>query len=316
MPGDKSISHRSVMLSAIATGDTSVSGILFSGDVLATISALRLMGVEIVEDREAGVVTVRGKGPDELVSPRMALDLGNSGTSMRLLAGLLAGLEVQALLIGDESLNQRPMGRVIEPLRLMGADIAGGRGGKAPIMIKGGGLAGIRYPLPVASAQIKSAIVLAGLSASGETWVKEPGPARDHTERMLPAFGVEVLHDGAWIGVRGEADLVSPGEIMVPGDISSAAFFIVAALIVPGSELVVERVGINPTRTGILEVLGRMGAKIEIENQRTFGAEPVADIRVRSSRLTGVEIGGDSVLRAMDEIPVLWWPRPRPSGPR
>ena len=305
VPGDKSISHRAVMLSAVAYGVTRVRGLLFSEDVLATVAAFRAMRVKIKEDREKEEAVIYGRGPDQLVSSHLALDLGNSGTSMRLLAGLLAGLPVMALLIGDQSLSRRPMRRVIEPLRLMGADLGCARQGTAPIMIKGAELTGIRYRLPVASAQLKSAILLAGLFAKGETWVSEPGPSRDHTELMLPRFGVKLLRDAEWIGVRGGSRLKTASVIEVPADISSSAFFIVAALTVPGSEIVIRNVGVNPTRTGILDVLKQMGADIALENERLLGLEPVADLRVRACALRAAAIGGDLVTRAIDEIPAL-----------
>jgi 3-phosphoshikimate 1-carboxyvinyltransferase len=248
---------------------------------------------------------VHGRGPGALSSPAAALDLGNSGTSLRLLTGLLAGLPLTATLTGDHSLTRRPMQRVLGPLRQMGADLTGAGEGTAPIAIRGRQLNGIRYRLPVASAQLKSALLLAGLFAEGETWIAEPGPARDHTERMLPAFGAPVRREGQWIGVSGNATLTAAGELAVPGDISSAAFLVVAALIVPGSELVIENVGVNPTRTGILDILARMGAAIALRSPRLSGREPVADLYVKSSPLTGVTIAGDLLTRAIDEVPVL-----------
>lgn len=305
VPGDKSISHRAVMLSAVAYGVTRVKGLLFSEDVLATIGAFRAMEVKIREERDKEEAVIHGRGPHELISPRMALDLGNSGTSMRLLTGLLAGLPVMALLIGDESLSQRPMKRVIEPLRQMGADLGCSKQGTAPIMVRGADLTGIRYRLPVASAQLKSALLLAGLFAKGETWIAEPGPSRDHTEKMLPRFGVKLMRDAEWIGVKGGQKLKNASVIEVPGDLSSAAFFMVAALNVPGSEIVIENVGVNPTRAGILAILKKMGADLETMNERMAGDEPVADLRVRASRLKGVEIGGDLLTRAIDEVPAL-----------
>lgn len=304
VPGDKSISHRALMLSAIAKGETRIRGLLRSEDVEATLKAFTAMGLEVGEE-DSGDLVVRGRGADGLNSPEAALDLGNSGTSMRLLAGMLAGLNLDVVLTGDQSLNKRPMGRVIEPLALMGADIKSGPRGTAPLAIKGKELSGIRYRLPMASAQVKSAILLAGLFAKGETRVAEPAPTRDHTELMLPAFGIRVIKDGEWIGVGGGGELVAAGEIEVPGDFSSAAFFIVAASIVPGSDIVIENVGINPTRTGLLDVLELMQAKISIQNERSQGQEPVADLRVRSAALVGVEVSGDLVPRAIDEMPAL-----------
>jgi 3-phosphoshikimate 1-carboxyvinyltransferase len=291
------------MLGSVAAGETRVRGLLRSEDVLATLSAFRTLGVA-VEDREDGVV-IAGRGPEALSGASVTIDLGNSGTSMRLLAGLFAGLPVEVTLIGDASLSRRPMKRVIEPLRLMGAEIAGSALGTAPLRIAGRPLRAIDYRLPVASAQVKSAVLLAGLSASGTTRVAEPGPSRDHTERMLPGFGVNLDREGEWIALAGGQRLRGAGLIEVPGDLSSAAFFVVAALIVPDSDLTIEGVGLNPTRTGILEILRRMGGNIEARNERRVGSEPVGDLRVRSSRLQGIEIGGDLIVRAIDEVPAL-----------
>jgi 3-phosphoshikimate 1-carboxyvinyltransferase len=200
---------------------------------------------------------------------------------------------------------KRPMRRLLEPLRQMGADVRGSKDGTAPILVRGRALTGIRVELPVASAQLKSALLLAGLFARGETWIKEPGPARDHTERMLPAFGVEVKRAGPWLGVAGQAQLQSPGDLYVPGDLSSAAFFLIAGLITPGSDLVIENVGVNPTRTGLLDILARMGAEVSLQNEHRLGGEPVADLRVKASRLRGTAISGDLVPRAIDEFPAL-----------
>lgn len=304
VPGDKSMSHRAVILASIARGQTRVKGLLESDDVRATMNAFQAMGVEIEPEADGGV-KVEGKGPEGLVSPKAPIDLGNSGTSMRLLAGLLSGLPVEAVLTGDPSLRKRPMKRVTEPLSMMGAGISGSREGTAPLTVKGRKLTGIRYSMPMASAQVKSAILLAGLRASGETWVEEPAPTRDHTERMLPAFGVAVKREGAWAGLAGGQEVTAAAEIEVPGDFSSAAFFIVAALIVPGSEVVIENVGINPTRTGLLDVLETMGARVELKNIRSLGEEPVADLVVGSAELVGTEVKGDVVPRAIDELPVL-----------
>jgi 3-phosphoshikimate 1-carboxyvinyltransferase len=261
------------------------------------------MGVTVADDGET--LRIEGKGLHGLAEPPDILDCGNSGTSMRLITGLLAGQRFFSVLTGDNYLRNRPMKRVIEPLTRMGASIFGRSGGeKAPLAIAGKGLAGITYESPVASAQVKSAILLAGLYASGETTVTEPHLSRDHSERMLGYFGadLQVLDSGARI--RGGRELTGR-DITVPGDISSAAFFMVAALIVPGSELLIRGVGINPTRTGILDILTAMGADIELLDRRDLSGEPVADILVRSSRLQGIEIGGDVVPRAIDEFPVI-----------
>lgn len=306
VPGDKSISHRAVMLSALAEGATRIQGLLLGEDVRATMAAFQAMGVKIEPDLGTDPeVKIEGRGPAGLRSPPGPLDLGNSGTSMRLLAGLLSGLPLTVTLTGDPSLSRRPMKRVIEPLTQMGAEISATPSGTAPLRIQGRKLRGIRYETPVASAQVKSAILLAGLSASGETQVAEPLPTRDHTERILPAFGVNVKREGNRVGLQGPARLQSPGLIQVPGDISSAAFFIVAALIVDGSHLMIRNVGVNPTRTGLLDILRMMGARIELTNPRHFGGEPAADLTVKSQDLRGVEIGGELIPRAIDEVPAL-----------
>jgi len=303
IPGDKSISHRAVMLSAVAEGETRIRGLLRSEDVLATLGAFRTLGVAARE--EADELVIEGRGPEALRREPVTVDLGNSGTSMRLLAGLFSGLPVDVTMTGDESLSRRPMKRVTEPLSRMGAEISATPAGTAPLHVRGRKLHAIDYELPVASAQVKSAVLLAGLSADGMTRVREPGPTRDHTERMLPCFGVEpVLVDG-WIGVLGGARLEGAGSIAVPADISSAAFFIVAGLIVPGSEVLLPGVGLNPTRTGILDILRLMEADIRVENERRLGAEPVGDLRVRASRLRAASIGGNLIVRAIDEIPAL-----------
>ena len=303
VPGDKSMSHRAVMLAAVAEGETRIRGLLRSEDVLATLGAFRALGVEAVEDGDT--LVIRGHGPAALRREPVTVDLGNSGTSMRLLAGLFAGLPVDVSMTGDASLSKRPMKRVTEPLAKMGADITATAAGTAPLHVRGRKLHAIDYELPVASAQVKSAVLLAGLGAEGLTRVREPGPTRDHTERMLPCFGVEPEFEGGWIGVRGGARLTAAGEIEIPGDISSAAFFIVAGLIVPGSDITLRNVGLNPTRTGILDILRLMGANIIVENERRLGAEPVGDLRVRASRLRATVAGGDLIVRAIDEVPAL-----------
>ncbi len=305
VPGDKSISHRAVMLGAIADGVTEVTGFLEGEDALATVAAFRAMGVDI-QGPEDGRVTIRGVGRDGLQAPQGPLYLGNSGTSMRLLAGLLAGQRFDSELTGDASLSRRPMRRVTRPLAEMGARIDTTPEGTAPLYIHGGQrLRAIDYDLPVASAQVKSAILLAGLYAEGRTCVREPAVTRDHTERMLRAFGFEVTREDHGICLVGGGRL-SATALQVPADISSAAFFLVAATIAPGSELVLKDVGINPTRTGVIHILREMGADIHIENERTFGDEPVADLRVRHAPLHGIHIPEDLVPLAIDEFPVLF----------
>lgn len=303
VPGDKSISHRSLMFGAIASGDTLVRGLLKGEDNMSTLNAFRAMGIEITEIDNT--VLVKGKGLHGLSEPGDILDAGNSGTTMRLMSGLLAGQSFYSVMTGDRYLRVRPMGRVIEPLTQMGARIYGRDGGKlAPLSIIGSRLKGIAYNSPVASAQVKSSIILAGLYADGITSVKEPSISRDHTERMLGYFGVKLDRQGTTVSVMGGQEL-SACEIIVPGDISSAAFFIVAALIVKGSELKISDVGMNPTRTGIVDVLKTMGGDITLENEREIAGEPVADIHVRASTLKGVEVGGDVIPRLIDEVPVL-----------
>jgi 3-phosphoshikimate 1-carboxyvinyltransferase len=302
VPGDKSISHRAVMLAALAEGTSAIHNLLLGEDVLHTCAAFRAMGVKI-EPRESWH-EVYGAGLEGLQPPAGLLDCGNSGTSMRLLAGILAGQKFNTLLTGDKSLSSRPMGRVIEPLTLMGAKITATPKKTAPLSIEGQPLQAIRYELPVASAQVKSAILLAGLFASGRTEVIEKAPTRDHTERMLRGFGANLTVEGEVIALEGRPKLQA-GVIEVPGDLSSAAFFLVAALIVPGSELVVRGVGVNPTRTGILDILQAMGADLCRENERELCGEPVADLRARASALRGVSVDGALIPRAIDEFPIL-----------
>ncbi len=305
VPGDKSISHRAIMLGALAEGTTTVTGFLEGEDSLATLQAFRDMGVDI-DGPDAGRVVIHGVGMRGLRAPSAPLDLGNSGTAMRLMCGLLAGQGFDTTLVGDASLSSRPMKRVTDPLAQMGAVIDTTAGGTAPLRITGGKpLHGIDYRLPVASAQIKSCILLAGLYAEGRTCVTEPAPTRDHTERMLAGFGYRVERDGAIVCVEGGGSLRAC-DIDVPADISSAAFFMVGASIAEGSDITLEHVGINPTRTGIIEILRQMGADIEILDQTEVGGEPVADIRVRSSRLHGIEIPEALVPLAIDEFPVLF----------
>jgi len=310
VPGDKSISHRSLMLSALAVGKSTVEGLLEGEDVLATAAAMRAMGADIARGQD-GRWTIHGVGVGGLLQPGQALDMGNSGTSTRLLMGLVASHPITATFIGDASLSKRPMGRVIDPLSQMGADFSASPGGRLPLMLRGLCPAvPIAYRLPVASAQVKSAILLAGLNTPGITRVIEPVPTRDHSERMLRGFGAELTvepdADGARIiSIRGEAEL-KPQHIIVPGDPSSAAFPVVAALLVPGSDVIVENVGLNPTRAGLFELLRRMGGKIDYLDQREVGGEPVADLRVRGSALTGVEVPPDIVPSMVDEFPILF----------
>jgi 3-phosphoshikimate 1-carboxyvinyltransferase len=307
LPGDKSISHRSVLFAAIADGDTHISGFLAGEDTQNTANAMQAMGIDI-EGLGTERLVVHGKGLDGLSEPARVLDLGNSGTGMRLLAGLLAGQDFFSVLTGDQYLRKRPMARIVEPLQRMGARIDGRSGGRlAPLAIRGGGrsLRSIEHASPVASAQVKSAVLLAGLYADGETTVNEPSKSRDHTERMFRFFGVEVRGQGTNVTVQGRQRLRAKGPLTIPSDISSAAFFMVAASIVPGSDLLIKNVGVNPTRTGIIDVLIAMGADIELESRRDQAGEPVADIRVRHRRLRGVQIGGETIPRTIDEIPVL-----------
>ena len=305
VPGDKSISHRCVMLGAIAHGDTRVSGLLEGEDVLATVAAFRSMGVKI-EGPKDGEALIGGVGRDGLRPPAEDIDLGNSGTAMRLLAGLLAGQRFECVLVGDASLSLRPMRRITEPLSQMGAPIETAGGGTPPILLRAcDGLAPIDYATPVASAQVKSGILLAGLYADGCTCVTEPVPTRDHTERMLDAFGVELARDGHRTCIEGGARLAAT-EIDVPGDISSAAFFVAAAAGRIGSDLLIRGVGVNPTRTGILTVLEQMGADIMWLNRRIAGREPVADLRVRGGVLRGIDVDPSLVPLAIDEFPVIF----------
>lgn len=303
VPGDKSMSHRVIMLGSIAEGKTEVSGFLEGEDALATLSAFRDMGV-IISDPDAGRLVIEGVGLDGLQVPRGIMDVGNSGTSIRLMAGLLAGQSFNSVLTGDESLLRRPMARVITPLSQMGALISS-REGRPPIEIAGGrDLRGIHYELPVASAQVKSSILLAGLYAEGFTSVHEPAPTRDHTERMLRGFGYSVQSEPGSIGLEGGGALRGT-SVDIPADISSAAFFMVGASIAEGSDLVLEHVGVNPTRDGVIRILKAMGADITLMNERDVRGEPVADIRVRSASLKGIEIPVEEVPLAIDELPAI-----------
>ncbi len=305
VPGDKSISHRSIMLGSLAEGTTEVEGFLEGEDALATIQAFRDMGV-VIEGPHQGRVTVHGVGLHGLQAPPGPIYLGNSGTSMRLLAGLLAAQPFDTTLSGDASLTKRPMNRVAKPLREMGAVIETAAEGRPPLTIRGGQkLSGMHYDMPMASAQVKSCLLLAGLYAAGQTSVTEPAPTRDHTERMLQGFGYPVRVEGSTATVEPGYKL-NAAQIEVPADISSAAFFMVAASIAEGSDVTLEHVGINPTRTGVIDILKLMGADIELSNQREVGGEPVADIRVRAAQLKGIEIPEALVPLAIDEFPVLF----------
>ena len=300
--GDKSISHRAIMFGSIAKGKTRIKSILEGEDVLATIAAFRKMGVEIRKQDDE--YTVEGVGLSGLKQPASALDMGNSGTAFRLLTGLICGRPWPVTLCGDASLSGRPMGRIINPLSEMGA-VFDSHEGKPPVTVKPvNKLNGIRYELPMASAQVKSAVLLAGLSADGETAVKEPKPTRDHTERMLRGFGYTVNRKDDWISLQG-GGLLEACDIDIPSDLSSATFFIVATLISPGSEIYLKNVGINPSRAGVLSILQRMGGNITLENQRVVGGEPVADILVKHSELLGIDINSDDVALAVDEIPAI-----------
>lgn len=303
VPGDKSISHRSIMLGALARGTTTITNFLRGEDNFSTMRAFRNMGVPI--DDDGTTVRVQGVGLHGLQEPGDLLDCGNSGTTIRLMTGLLAGQQFFSVLTGDQYLRKRPMKRVSDPLRQMGAQIAGRAGGTlAPLAITGSRLSGITYESKIASAQVKSALMFAGLYAYGETRVTEPSRSRDHSERMFHFFGADIAVDATSVLVRSGRELQGQ-ELVIPGDISSAAFFMVAALLVPGSELLIQNVGVNPTRTGVLDILQAMGGDIVLLNQREVSGEPVADLQVRSSRLKGIEIGGDLVPRAIDEFPAI-----------
>ena len=305
VPGDKSISHRSIMLGSLAEGTTEVTGFLEGEDSLATLQAFRDMGV-VIEGPHRGRVTIHGVGLHGLNVPPSSLYLGNSGTSMRLLAGLMAGQDFDVEMTGDESLSKRPMGRVADPLKLMGAHVDTAEAGRPPVKISAGtGLNGIHYDLPMASAQVKSCVLLAGLYANGQTSVTEPAPTRDHTERMLRGFGYDVDVQGSTVTIQSGGRLTAC-DIDVPADISSAAFYMVGASIMPGSDILLEHVGINPTRVGVINILRAMGGNIELLNEREVGGEPVADIRVQYAPLKGIHIPEDQVPLAIDEFPALF----------
>jgi 3-phosphoshikimate 1-carboxyvinyltransferase len=308
IPGDKSISHRAVMFNALANGSATVTNLSGGADCTSTISIFRAMGVDIERSPGASgrgdTVRITGVGMHGLVEPREILDAGNSGTTTRLMSGLLAGRPIMTVITGDDSLRSRPMGRVINPLRSMGAEISARNDGElAPIVFHGGNLHGIEYEMPVASAQLKSCLLLAGLRATGNTVIKQPDVSRDHTERMLKGMGANIEVNG--LTVTTSASELTSTDVEVPGDVSSAAFWIVAAAAHPDADITLSNVGVNPTRTGIFEVLRAMGVDIELVNQRDVAGEPVADLRVRSSQLKGVDIDGDVVPLMIDEIPVI-----------
>ncbi|MFH0771744.1 MAG: 3-phosphoshikimate 1-carboxyvinyltransferase [Candidatus Omnitrophota bacterium] len=304
LPGDKSISHRAVMLGSLAEGTSSIKNFLHSDDTKVTSEVFRALGVNIIKE-DKNTIVVEGKGLFSLSKPSAELSMGNSGTSMRILMGVLAGQPFKTVLTAREGLAARPMRRVTEPLSLMGAMIEGrDNANYAPISIEGSGLKPIDYVSAIASAQIKSAILFAGLYAKGLTSVTEPFKSRDHTERMMKAFGAEIKIDGLKVSVNGAPKLVAR-EIEVPGDISSAAFFMVGASIVKGSKITLKSVGLNPTRAGIIEILKRMGARITIENRKEFASEPVGDITIESGNLRGITVAGDLIPRSIDELPVI-----------
>jgi 3-phosphoshikimate 1-carboxyvinyltransferase len=304
VPGDKSISHRAVMFGSLAEGETRVRGFLPGADCLSTVDCFRKLGVGI-EVLTSTELVVHGVGLHGLQEPTDLLDVGNSGTTARLMLGILAGQPFHAVITGDSSIRRRPMARVSVPLREMGAKIDGREDGRlAPLSVRGKRLQAMHYDMPVASAQVKSAVLLAGLFADGTTSVRETEATRDHTERMLRAFGVDVRVEDNVVSVAGDSKLRAT-DIDVPGDISSAAFLLVAAAILPGSDVTIRNVGVNPTRTGILDVLREMGADIELQNERESGGEPIADLRVRGGELRGVQVGGAIIPRLIDEVPVL-----------
>ena len=307
VPGDKSISHRAAMLNALADGEATIHNFLAGEDCLSTLRVLRDLGIESKLDESGAtpVLWIRGAGLRGLVEPSCVLDCGNSGTTMRLISGVLSGQPFHSVLSGDASLRTRPMARVATPLREMGAQIDGRDGGKfAPLAIRGGALHGIRYRMPVASAQVKSSILLAGLFAEGDTIVEESEPTRDHTERMLAAMGARIDREGPAVRLT-PGDALAPLSMRVPNDISAAAFWMVAASVHPDAEIHLTGVGMNPTRTGIIDVLRAMGADLSINEERQVAGEPVADIVVRSARLRGTTIDGDLIPRLIDEVPAI-----------
>ena len=299
-PGDKSISHRAAIFNAIADGEARVENYGTGADLASTLRVLRGLGTQI-ERHDDGAFTVRG---GILAEPSDILNTGNSGTTTRLMAGVLAGQPFMSVMTGDRSIRSRPMARIVDPLRLMGADVDGRDGGRlAPLTFRGGSLHGIEYRMPVASAQVKSALLLAGLFAEGETTLEQPAISRDHTELMFRSMGVEVIEDGLTVSVR--PGRLTAMDVTVPADISSAAYWLVAGVCHPDAEVRVRNVGVNPTRTGILDALAMMGADVSVENERTEGGEAVADLVARSSSLRAADIGGDLIPRLVDEVPVL-----------
>jgi 3-phosphoshikimate 1-carboxyvinyltransferase len=310
VPGDKSVSHRAVMLSSLSNGKNIINNFLPSEDCLRTVECFRAMGIQIDISSDKKTLTVLGKGLSGLKEPKDILYVGNSGTTIRLMLGILAGQHFQTMITGDETIKRRPMKRVVDPLRRMGAVITGKEDGNfAPLEIKGGSLSAIEYSLPMASAQVKSAIMLAALFAKGTTKIIEPLPSRDHTERMFEYFGIPFTKSNNLIIVGAGRDLPLHNfvatNIDVPGDISSAAFFIVAGIIAPDSRIIIKNVGLNPTRTGIIDVLRAMGAKIEIQNEKVLSGESRGDILVRTSKLKGITIEGEIIPRLIDEIPAI-----------
>lgn len=306
VPGDKSITHRAIILTALAEGTGTIKRYCRGGDCLNTMRAMQSLGVKIDESVEE--LRVQGKGLWGLTEPAGIVDCGNSGTGIRLLTGLLAGQDFFTVLTGDASIRRRPMGRVVKPLREMGATIAGRKGGElAPLAVSGTTLRAIRYASPVASAQIKSSLLLAALFAKGTTHLSEPKPSRDHTERLFQFYGLPLKREGTTLTMEGRPSIgwTAVPALTIPGDLSAAAFFIVGATIVPGSDVTVTGVGINPTRTGLLEVMNRMGADIQLLNQREEAGEPVADIRAKAAPLRGVTIGPDLIPQTIDEFPIL-----------
>jgi 3-phosphoshikimate 1-carboxyvinyltransferase len=303
IPGDKSISHRAIMFGSLAKGTTKITNFLLGEDCLSTIACFRKLGVQI--DVSEDEVVVYGKGIEGLKEANEVLDVGNSGTTARLMMGILSGLPFHSVIIGDESIGKRPMKRVTKPLKMMGTSIDGREDATyTPISIRGGSLNSISYASPVSSAQVKSSILLAGLFANGTTTLTEPEKSRDHTERMLKAFGCELVVDGNKVSIIGNQELTAT-DVIVPGDISSAAFFLVAGSIVPNSEILLKNVGVNPTRTGILTVLERMGANLTLEDEKVVNGEPIANIRVKSSKLRSTVIGGAEIPTCIDELPIL-----------
>ncbi len=306
VPGDKSISHRAVMFASIADGKSTIDGFLDGGDCRSTVAVMRGLGVRI-EEKSPTRLVVYGRGLEGLQEPNDVLDCGNSGTTIRLLTGLLAGQPFTSILNGTEQIRGRPMDRIVRPLRFMGAHILGRKDGRfAPLAISGNSaLRGIDYSMPIASAQVKSCLLLAGLFAHGLTVIREPGPARDHTERMLKSMGAPIVALGNTIHCERPSQALAPLNVTVPGDISSAAFLLAAAAAMPDSQITVAGVGINPTRTGIVDALAEMGANIRLKNKRDEGGEPVADLIVKGSELRGIELGGSRIVTMIDELPVF-----------